>query len=340
MMLTAMVIRPERIVMLGALLAGGCGLISGADDLRTGPGVDEPLDASLDSPSADGHVDEPLDASAALDATPAVDTGADAAPPPRCDIAKPFGAPELVGGLKATPGNDIGFTLSPDETTIYFSSDRPGGAGGYDLYSATRADADQPFSAIAAFTALNTTADERHPSVTADGLALVFRTSAAGGAGDLLIARRTSTAASFDAPLPLAAVNSSNDESDPFVTPSGDALYLLSNRGPTGIYVSARVGQGFGAPLPLPLLAGRSDPTLSDDELTMFIGSGATGPAQDIAVVTRSAKNAPFGAATTVAVLNSASADQPDWLSPDGCRLYLSSTRSGTYGIYVAIRPR
>ena len=207
-------------------------------------------------------------------------------------------------------------------------------------YWATRADADQPFSAIATLTALDTAADERHPTVTADGLALIFRTSAAGGAGDSPIARRTSTAASFDAPSPLAAVNSSDDESDPFVTPSGDALYLLSNRGPTGIDVSARVGQGFGAAVPLPLLLGRSDPTLSADELTMFVGLGATGPAQDIDVVTRSAKNAPFGAATSVPILNNNAADQPDWLSPDGCRLYLSSTRSGTYGFYVATRPR
>ena len=326
--------------MLGALLVGGCGLISRRRRPADGPWVGEPLDASLDSPAADSRIDEPLDASPALDATPTGDTGTDAAPPPRCDIAKPFGAPELVGGLKSNTGNDIGLTLSPDETTIYFSSDRPGGAGGYDLYWATRADADQPFSAIATLTALDTAADERHPTVTADGLALIFRTSAAGGAGDLLIARRTSTAASFDAPSPLAAVNSSDDESDPFVTPSGDALYLLSNRGPTGIYVSARVGQGFGAAVPLPLLLGRSDPTLSADELTMFVGSGATGPAQDIDVVTRSAKNAPFGAATSVPILNSNAADQPDWLSPDGCRLYLSSTRSGTYGFYVATRPR
>jgi len=38
--------------------------------------------------------------------------------------------------------------------------------------------------------------------------------------------------------------------------------------------------------------------------------------------------------------VNSAGDDGPSWLSPDGCRMYISSDRAGTNDVFVAQRER
>ena len=326
----------DRLVVVGAFLAGGCSLLTGASDLHVGAPDDE---SAPDGSVVDGTVDDArlpqLDG--ALEAS-GKDAAADASPA-RCDLAKPFGAPVLVGGIGGGlggAGSDFGCTLTRDERTIYFSSDRPGGSGGFDLYTATRANADAPFSAATPMLAVNTADDERHPSITSDGLALVFRTSPPGGVGDVLLALRLATLLPFGKPTPVANVNSAQEEADPFVTPSGDAIYLARTG---GIFVAARQGLTYGTPTPVQGLAGFSDPTLSDDELTMFVALGVGGAGQNIQVATRASKSAAFGAPVDVPALNSTAADQPDWLSPDGCRLYLTSARSGPPRLYVAARP-
>jgi Tol biopolymer transport system component len=43
-----------------------------------------------------------------------------------------------------------------------------------------------------------------------------------------------------------------------------------------------------------------------------------------------------YGQAQNVTSVNSVEVDAPDWVSPDGCRLYLSSRRDGFLDLYVA----
>jgi hypothetical protein len=62
---------------------------------------------------------------------------------------------------------------------------------------------------------------------------------------------------------------------------------------------------------------------------------------QDIWIARRASVNDPFGAPANVSELNTANNDQPGWLSPDGCRLYLYSDRTGGVGgtdLYIAER--
>jgi hypothetical protein len=40
--------------------------------------------------------------------------------------------------------------------------------------------------------------------------------------------------------------------------------------------------------------------------------------------VTRQSRDAPFGEPTIVNEVNTADTEYPQWISPDGCRLYLS----------------
>src|SRR5262245_13889450 len=64
-------------------------------------------------------------------------------PPPRCNPVSSFGAPVPVTELN-TDADDEHPRLTADELTVYFSSSRPGGVGGYDIYQATRTSTSAP----------------------------------------------------------------------------------------------------------------------------------------------------------------------------------------------------
>lgn len=55
----------------------------------------------------------------------------------RASVSAPWGAPVLVAGINST-SDERQPKLSPDGSILYFHSDRAGGFGGNDLYSATR----------------------------------------------------------------------------------------------------------------------------------------------------------------------------------------------------------
>jgi TolB protein len=55
----------------------------------------------------------------------------------RTDRASAFGAPVNLTVVNSSSG-ESGPSVSPDGVALYFSSDRPGGAGGSDTYVSTR----------------------------------------------------------------------------------------------------------------------------------------------------------------------------------------------------------
>jgi hypothetical protein len=66
-------------------------------------------------------------------------------------------------------------SLTADELIIVFHSDnKPGSAGSYDLWMATRSNTNDPFSNIRALDEVNTTYADMHPSISSDGLTLYF----------------------------------------------------------------------------------------------------------------------------------------------------------------------
>src|SRR5207249_823543 len=80
-------------------------------------------------------------------------------------------------------------------------------------------------------------------------------------------------------------------------------------------------------------LGGTSDsaPVTSVDGLTLFFASDrAVGPGggADVWVATRAALGAPFDTPRLAPELSSPAVDIPGWISPDGCRMYLSSDRA------------
>jgi TolB protein len=72
-----------------------------------------------------------------------------------------------------SPGNEFSPMLSPDGATLLFSSDRTGGAGGHDLYTAGRkADAFAPAMRLPG--TLNSAANEFDATYLRDGRTIVF----------------------------------------------------------------------------------------------------------------------------------------------------------------------
>ena len=150
---------------------------------------------------------------------------------------------------------------------------------------------------------------------------------------------------------PVAQVNSSSDEQDPFVTADGSALYFDSSRaGFLDLYVAVRRGDGsFDAPQPLTNLNTTTTdghPRLTQDGLTLYWSStrsdgGAQG-GTDIWLATRASTAGSFGTPTRVPELSSASNESLSWIAPDGCVAYLQSDRTGTIGaqdVFVAVKP-
>ncbi|MGH8825467.1 MAG: hypothetical protein ACRDVN_13470 [Jiangellaceae bacterium] len=97
-----------------------------------------------------------------------------------------FGAPTPVAELN-TSSDDVMPNVSKDGLEIVFASTRPGGAGAFDVYGATRGSAGDPWSSPANLgPAVNTAAPETRPSLSWDGERLYF-----GRAGEIYVSERT-----------------------------------------------------------------------------------------------------------------------------------------------------
>jgi len=66
-----------------------------------------------------------------------------------------WSAPQNLGPLVNSVSNEQHPALSPDGLSLYFSSDRPGGAGGFDLWVSHRATGTSPWESPMVIPALN-----------------------------------------------------------------------------------------------------------------------------------------------------------------------------------------
>jgi len=103
-----------------------------------------------------------------------------------------FGAPAAVGGLNSGQ-DDFRPNLRRDGLEIFFDSNRPGGIGGLDIWTATRASTSDPWSAPTNLGAgVNSTANDLRASLSWDGTTLYLGSLRAGGEGsqDLYVITR------------------------------------------------------------------------------------------------------------------------------------------------------
>lgn len=279
------------------------------------------------------------------------DTGTTTESRPSCNDTPPdalaFAPPILLAGVN-TDANETNAWLSPDELVLWFSSDRPGGAGGNDVYRSTREDPTAAFGPAAPLVGMNTAAHELVHSLSADALVLYGASDGIGSMGyyDVMASTREDVLAEFGVLAPLANINSGVGDTEPNISADGTELYFASSRaGPWGIYrAELDVGGSFGAPIAVTELdapgVGNGNPVLSADGLTIYFASNRDDPEWDVYAATRSTPDEAFGSPVNVADVNSGAIDLPLWLSGDGCRLLLSSTRLGASGFDLWIAER
>jgi Tol biopolymer transport system component len=331
-----------RVNLLVLLVIGaGCGSVGQKTDAGAGTGG-----------ATDGGAGGAGGSGGGTDSGSAADAPADSGTPAACNPMSAFGAPVVVPGLSSTTRDD-GLSLSPDTLTAYFSSFR-GTSGVVDnIYTASRAAADQTFGSIALITSvMGASGVDFAPRISPDGLRLYFASTRAGTNAHIFLAARTSLLTDFAPASQVAMVNSTADDRDEHVTADEKTIVFASTRTPTSgaldLWIAERPGTGsFGAPTRIAELATASNeflPVLSDDKLTLYFGSDRTiAPAKggnDIWVARRSTPTGTFGAAQNVAELNSAMDDYPEWLSPDGCTLYIASGPATATHFYQATRGR
>jgi Tol biopolymer transport system component len=299
-------------VFICVLLASGCGSVQGQQP--------------------DGGVDA---------ATGSMDT------PPRCDRMKPFGAPVPVTELDTTD-SDENARLSPDELTVYFSSNRPGGAGNYDIYTATRATVDEPFSNVHPVMGVDTTGIERSPVISGDGLALYAIIDAPQNY-NIGRATRPTTSANFSALTAVTTINSAMNDTLGSIVPDESVVYFTSDRGGnTGLYSAVRMpGGDYSLPKLVPgtlinTADSDGDPVISPDQLTLFFSSNRIGGlgGADVWMAQRANVATGFDAPINLVSLNSGQVDVVSWVSADGCVVYLTRGPCCTYDILVARRGR
>jgi hypothetical protein len=261
-----------------------------------------------------------------------------------------FTEPKLVAELASDDRETDNPTLTSDMLEIYFSSEREGGAGDVDVWTARRVSVDEPFSTPEPVTAVNTDDFETSPAISLDGLELWVGAERDGGLGeqDIWVSRRGSRADDW-APLEQQAELNSSSKDIPRQPAEGQVMPLASRRGRSGYYETflaerSSAGQPFGEPRELFELeaAGQNtvDAYLTDDGLTLYFNRspGAGESKGDLFVATRTTASDTFGAAVPLDTINTADDERDPWLSPDGEHLYFSSDRDGTLSIYEARR--
>lgn len=156
---------------------------------------------------------------------------------------------EFAPGIASTPSAEIRLTLSPDgNTALWFSRDRKGGAGGYDIWQSHRRGDTWPAAAPVPF---NSPGRDFDPAFSADGRYVYFCSDRAGGAGADDLYRVAVTPAGYGEVEWLGeAVNSSGREFAPMVSADGVLLFSSDRTGGAGghdLYVAQQHGDGFAA---------------------------------------------------------------------------------------------
>src|SRR5881628_241848 len=89
----------------------------------------------------------------------------------------------IVAELSDATANDAAASVRTDGRELVFGSTRINGLGGLDLWMSMRRSVYDPWSAPVNLLALNSTASDQQPSLSSDGLALLFASDRSGSVG-------------------------------------------------------------------------------------------------------------------------------------------------------------
>ncbi|MFH1881141.1 MAG: M56 family metallopeptidase [Planctomycetota bacterium] len=260
-----------------------------------------------------------------------------------------FGTPINLGPAVNSSAFDGGPIISADGLELYFTSNRPGGSGSFDIWVATRETIQDPWGEpVNLGPTVNSSSLDANNGISADGLSLYIFSNRPGGSGalDIWVTTRASISEPWGEPVNLGpTVNSSADDGGPYISADGLSLFFESNRsggyGGNDIYVSTRAttDDPWGEPVNLGPTVNSSVwdwfPSLSADGLSLFftsVRSGGSG-GDDIWVATRETTDDPWGEPVNLGpTVNSSAAETCPNISADGSTLSFHSNRPGGSG--------
>jgi hypothetical protein len=275
-----------------------------------------------------------------------------------------WSTPVNLGPTINSASTDFGPALSKDGLSLYFTSNRSGGFGGFDIWVSQRQAVDDAWGAPVNLAAtINSVSNDFVPAFSRDGHWMFFASNRPGGFGgdDIWASWRQHIHDDFgwQAPTNLGAgVNTAfNDngvgyvENDDGGTPQ---LFFGSNRpggaGVVDLYVSDLEADGHWGPATLiPELsstATENRPNIRHDGLEIFFYSDRVGGAGgiDLWTATRDTVDAAWSAPVDVGVpVNTGSTELHPYLAADGETLFFASTRpggSGGFDLYFTTRSK
>ena len=268
-----------------------------------------------------------------------------------CDPESAFVSLAPVVGLDSELGEQSA-QLSRDELTIVFSRSTIAGTQDApiprygDLYLAHREHLARGFDAAIPLDELNTDADERSASLSDDLRTLYFDRRDPTQRYQIFAATRSAPGARFGTATPLVLQPRASSDVAPFITSS--ALYFASRQadGSASLFTASGGGTSFAIARELvsletlPAPTAYEHPVVSSDGLTIYFSAPPdSASARDIWLASRPDRAQPFGPARPVQELNTASAEQPSWISEDSCRMYFLTNRTGRgFGLWLASR--
>lgn len=140
--------------------------------------------------------------------------------------------PQNMGPNINTDFWETGPSLSPDKNVLYFSSNRPGGYGGADLYMSVRQPNGKWAPAVNMGPRINTAGDEMAPFIHADNQTLYFTSNGLPGYGnqDLFVVRKNEKGEWGDPENLGYPINTIENEGSLAVSSDGLTAYYASDR--------------------------------------------------------------------------------------------------------------
>ena len=283
----------------------------------------------------------------------------------RASRHSPWEAPVNLGAAVNSAGDDNGPSLSADGLMLFFNSNRPGGLGLADLYVSRRTDPTDDFGwgpPVNLGPGVNTADGERGPDfvegVGNEPAALYFNRGNLGLGRAELYAAPASPSGEILGPAEVVADVNAPDANDAgqSLNANGQEIYFWSNRvggvGGADLWASTRPGAhhswseavNLGSPVNTEFAEER--PFITRDGRELYFDSTrpeGIGGSQDIWVSTRvgddglrfSDWSAPVNLGPLV---NSTAGDLEVSVSKDGLSLYIASSRSGNFDLWVSQR--
>lgn len=228
----------------------------------------------------------------------------------RAERDQPWGPPANLGSRINTGFNDRIPTLSRDGHLLFFSSNRPGGLGGNDIWVSRRADTHDDFGwrePVNAGAGINSAANDEGPFFFANDdipvPSLYFASNRPGGIGgfDIYVSQLAADG-SFGPALLVRELSSPENDARPSIRQDGLEIFIHSNRvgslGGADLWASTRetVQSPWSNPVNLGATVNSAfndrQPALSSDHLTLFFSSGRPGGLgeEDLYMITRTKK--------------------------------------------------